>query len=300
MLIGASGQLGTELARVLPELGEVVTPTRQVAPLDNPEALRHSIRRVQPALIVNAAAYTAVDRAEEERDVAIAANGIAPGVIAEECATLGSPLIHYSTDYVFDGASTSPYTERTPTHPLNVYGETKLAGEFAIAATGAPHLVFRTSWLYGAGGHNFLRTMLRLARERPEIRVVSDQTGSPTTTSAVAQATMRILAMCRQSEGFALPPHVSGTYHMSAAGDATWYNFATAILAADPHRAEQRCRSVVPISTAEYPTPARRPRYSVLDNTRLATTFGVTLAPWQSQLVDVMRALGSSNGVAAP
>ncbi len=300
MLLGATGQLGTELARVLPELGAVVTPTRHVAPLHNPDALRSSIRRAQPALVVNAAAYTAVDRAEGERDLARAVNEIAPRVIAEECSALGSLLVHYSTDYVFDGESISPYSEQVPAHPLNVYGETKLAGELAIAATGAQHLIFRTSWLYGAGGHNFLRTMLRLAHERLEIRVVSDQTGSPTSISAVASATMRILGMCRHEQGFALPAHASGTYHMTAAGEATWHEFASAIIAADPQHAEQRCRSIVPISTAEYPTPAQRPRYSVMDNTRLASTFGVTLASWQSQLVGVMRALGSSNGVAAP
>lgn len=300
MLIGATGQLGGELARILPELGDVVTPTREVAPLDNPEALRNIIRRTRPALVVNAAAYTAVDRAEEERGLARAVNAIAPGVIAEECSALGSLLVHYSTDYVFDGKSNSPYTENAPTHPLNVYGTTKFAGELAVAAAGGPHLILRTSWLYGAGGNNFLRTMLRLAHERPEIRVVSDQTGSPTSTATVARATLNVLEACRQEQGFTLPAYAAGTYHMSAEGEATWYEFASAIIAADPDRAQQRCRSLVPIPTAEFHTPARRPQYSVLNNRRLAASFGVALASWQSQLADVMHALRDAGGTTFP
>jgi dTDP-4-dehydrorhamnose reductase len=273
LLTGAAGQLGFELARLLAPHGDVVATERATLDLANPDAIVAAVRGARPGLIVNAGAYTAVDRAEEERSLARAVNAQAPGVLAEEARRLGAVLVHYSTDYVFDGTRTSPYPEDAPAAPLNVYGTTKLDGERAIAAVGAHALVFRTSWVYGTRGKNFLTTIRRLAAERDEIRIVADQRGVPNWCRVLAEATVRIVA-----GGAAAMAERGGLYHMSSAGDASWHEFARAIVgnAARPR--------VVAITTAEYPLPARRPAYGVLSTARFEAAFGFALPDWRDAL----------------
>ncbi len=273
LITGANGQLGFELARALAPHGEVVATDLAQLDLADASAIVACTRKVAPALIVNAAAYTAVDRAESEAEAARAINAIAPGVLAEEAKRLGATLIHYSTDYVFDGTRTTPYDESAATGPLNVYGATKLEGERAIAATGANALVFRTSWVYGLRGSNFLRTIRRLAAERDEITVVADQTGTPNWCRALATATVRVVAQGRQ-----FGAERTGLYHLSARGSTTWYEFARAIVG-DVERPR-----IVPIATAAYPTPARRPAYGVLATAKFERTFGFALADWRETL----------------
>jgi len=279
MLTGKNGQVGWELQHALAPLGEVVSLDRQQLDLSNPDQIRERVREIKPGLIVNAAAYTAVDRAEAEPALAMAVNGIAPGILAEEAERAGAAIIHYSTDYVFDGAKITPYTEEDALNPLNVYGRTKLAGEQAIQAAGATHLILRTSWVYGMRGKNFLLTILRLARERAELKIVDDQIGAPTWSRAIAEATARILS------ADTLPvTDASGIYHLTASGNTTWYGFAKAILALDPNPSEHVCKHIKPIPTSVYPTPARRPAYSVLLNSKLKAAFGVVLPGWEQGL----------------
>jgi dTDP-4-dehydrorhamnose reductase len=271
LLTGANGQVGWELRQTLAPLGEVVAVNRAQLDLQDAARIAAAVREARPDVIVNAAAYTAVDKAESERDAAFAVNAVAPGVLAEEAKRAGALLVHYSTDYVFDGAKAAPYAEDDEPGPLNVYGASKLAGERAIAASGCRHLILRTSWVYGPRGSNFMLTMLRLAKERPELRVVDDQTGAPTSGLAIARATAQLL-----------PRGAAGLFHMTASGATTWCGFARAIL--------QRAgigTPVLPISTADYPTPARRPRNSRLDCTRLRADAGVALASWEEQLAEV-------------
>ncbi|GAB6041067.1 dTDP-4-dehydrorhamnose reductase [Endothiovibrio diazotrophicus] len=289
LLLGASGQVGWELQRTLATLGAVVAPGASGAlpkalprvDLSDAAALRAVVAEVRPALIVNAAAYTAVDRAEEEPALAEAINTIAPGVLAEEAKRCGCALVHYSTDYVFDGAANRPYREDDPTAPQGVYGRTKLAGEEAVRAVGGDHLILRTAWVYGLRGHNFLRTMLRLGGERERLAVVDDQRGTPTWSRAIAEATAQVVAQ---------PGALSergGTYHLTCDGETTWHGFAAAIFRRAPHlegAAPPALRELKAITTAEYPTPARRPAYSVLDNGRLEEAFGVRLPPWERAL----------------
>ena len=301
LLIGANGQVGRELARVLPRVVEVTPLTRPQFDLTLPEGIRRVIRSFKPAVIVNAAASTAVDQAESEEAIARAVNTIAPAVMAEEAKKIGAALIHFSTDYVFDGTNTSPYREEDPPNPLNVYGRTKLEGERAIVASGAAHLILRTSWVYATRGRNFLLTILRLAAEREELRIVRDQTGAPTLSGEIAKATAQILAQLSAKQGGAISlGGISGVYHMTAAGETSWYEFAKAILE-DASNVQEDCawfaaatggrpliaRRVVPITAAEYPTPARRPAYSVLSNARLAGTFSLQLPGWREQLHSV-------------
>jgi len=298
LLTGKTGQVGRELDRLLPQLGEVVALDRQQLDLSRPEELRRVIREVHPELIVNAAAYTAVDLAEKEEATVRAINAEAPAVLAAEAMKIGAALVHYSTDYIFDGSKRTPYKEDDPPNPINAYGRTKLAGEQAIRESGVPHLICRTEWVYAKQGRNFLLTILKLATQREELRVVSDQIGAPTSSREIARATIQILAQILDpGANHRSWPEVSGTYHMTAAGQASWYDFANAILeeasqanpksswpaaatAARPLIAQR----VVPIPTAEYPTPARRPAYSVLSTDRLAKTFGVQLPDWRTQL----------------
>ncbi|MGB6429589.1 MAG: dTDP-4-dehydrorhamnose reductase [Candidatus Acidiferrales bacterium] len=298
LLIGKNGQVGGELQRLLPRLGEVVALDRQQLDLAKPDEIRRVVREVRPGLIVNAAAYTAVDQAEKEEAAAQSINAAAPAVLAEEAKKIGAALVHYSTDYVFDGSKRTPHEEDDSPNPISVYGRTKLAGEQAIRETGVPHLIFRTEWVYARQGRNFLLTILSLAAEREELRIVSDQIGAPTSSREIAQATTEILAQI--SEPLANRPswsEVSGTYHMTASGETTWYEFARAIL----EEASQADRTaawlaaatggrpliaqrVVPIKSEDYPTLARRPAYSILSNARLARTFGVHLPDWRTQL----------------
>lgn len=276
LLTGIGGQVGWELQRTLQPLGEVVACDRQRLDLADPDRLRAAVREIQPALIVNPAAYTAVDKAESEPELAQTINDTAPGILAEEAKRLDALLIHYSTDYVFDGAKTTPYVEGDPTAPLGAYGRSKLAGEEAIRASGCRHLIFRTCWVYGARGHNFLRTMLRLARERDELRVVDDQHGAPTWSRMIAETTALALARHTGQQGI---------YHLAAADVTTWHGFATAIIAEASARGMlDRATPVRRITSADFPTPARRPANSRLDCSRLHADFGLQPPDWQTQL----------------
>ena len=299
LLAGKTGQVGSELFRLLPELGEVVAPDRRELDLLKLDSLRRAVRDIRPEIIVNAAAFTAVDAAETQEAEAHVINAIAPGVLAEEAAKIGAAIVHYSTDYVFDGSNITPYDETDSPAPLNVYGKTKLAGEQAVRASSAPHLIFRTAWVYSTHGKNFLRTILRLATEREDLRVVRDQYGAPTWSRDIAQATVTILAQLLIQNGSATNSFSRGTgiYNLTAAGETTWFDFACAIIeeAAQispdvPWFAEAtECRPLItkrilPITTAEYPTPASRPQNSVLSNSRLNQTFGIALPDWHLQL----------------
>ncbi len=273
LVTGADGQLGHELVRSLGTHGDVRATNRATLDLGDPDAIAATVRALQPALIVNAGAYTAVDKAEDERDLAFAINARAPGVLAEEARRCGAVLLHFSTDYVFDGTARVPYAENAATNPLNVYGASKLAGEAAVAASGAAALVFRTSWVYGARGSNFLLTILRLARERDELRIVADQWGVPNWVGALAEAIERIVAA-----GLPALRERAGLYHLSCSGATTWYEFARAIVG------DVQTPRIVPITTAEFPRPARRPAYAVLDTTRFLETFGFALPDWRVAL----------------
>jgi dTDP-4-dehydrorhamnose reductase len=276
LLTGINGQVGWELQRTLQPLGEVVAVDRQGLDLANPDRIRTLVRAVKPALIVNPAAYTAVDKAEAETDLATAINATAPGIFAEEAKRLDALLVHYSTDYVFDGTQATPYAEDAPTAPLGVYGRSKLAGEQAVQTAGCRHLIFRTCWVYGLRGHNFLRTMLRLAGERDELSVVADQHGAPTWSRQIAEATALALARHAGQQGI---------YHLAAAGATTWHGFASALLAASHARGLiTRLPTVHAITTADYPTPARRPAHSLLSGALLRADFGLALPDWETQL----------------
>jgi dTDP-4-dehydrorhamnose reductase len=301
LLIGTNGQVGRELNKTLPRIGDVTPLDRQRLDLTRPEEIRRAIRTFHPAFIVNAAAYTAVDKAESEESVARAINAEAPAVMAEEAKKIGASLIHFSTDYVFDGLKTFPYDEDDPANPRSVYGRTKLEGELAIQASDAAYLIFRTAWVYATEGRNFLLTILRLATQREELRIVRDQIGAPTLSGELARATTNILAQICGTEGspFSLPD-VSGIYHMTAGGETSWHGFADAILeesaqfpatcpwfAAATGSLPLIVRRVIPITTNEYPTPARRPAYSVLSNARLSRAFSLQLPDWRKQLHSV-------------
>jgi dTDP-4-dehydrorhamnose reductase len=298
LLTGKNGQVGAELAALLPDLGEVIALDRHQLDLSKPNEIRRKIREVRPQLIVNAAAYTAVDQAEKDEATARAINSEAPALMAEEAKKIGAALVHYSTDYVFDGSKTSPYNEDDPPNPTNVYGKTKLAGEQAIRDSGAPHLIFRTTWIYATRGHNFLLTILQLATQHEELRIVHDQIGAPTWSRAIARATTNILTQLSKPGLDTFPlPQVSGTYHMTAGGETSWYGFANTILEEASRNAQTTswfaaatngqpllARRIIPITTGEYPTLARRPAYSVLSNSRLLQTFGEQLPDWRVQL----------------
>jgi len=290
LLLGGNGQVGTECRRSLAPLGELVIATRngqlqdgtacEMADFDRPATLAGLIARIAPHVVVNAAAYTAVDRAENEPDAAFRANAEAPRCIADACAQRDALLLHYSTDYVFDGRGTLPYLEGDPTAPLGIYGASKLAGEQAVRDSGARHLIFRTAWVYAAHGKNFLRTMLRLAAERDELRVVADQIGAPTSAALIADISAQALG---QSFG------QSGTWHLTATGATSWYGFAVAIIdGAQARGLLTRRPRILPITTADYPTPAARPAYSVLDTTALQHDFDLRLPPWQDGLGQVL------------
>lgn len=286
LLTGKDGQVGWELQRTLASLGDLVSAGRREMDLSDPDSIRKIVREVRPGLIVNAAAYTAVDKAESEPDLAMAVNGVAPGVMAEEAKRMSAVMIHYSTDYVFDGAGKDPHAEDDAPNPLNVYGRTKLAGEQAIQAAGVPYLILRTSWVYGARGRNFLLTMLRLAREKKELRIVDDQVGAPTWCRLLAEMTSQIVAqhsspLCRQ----AVPiQEVSGIYHAVPAGSTSWHGFAALILENVFGRVGQAPPKLTPIPTSSYPLPAVRPLNSRLSNEKLARTFGLTSPSWEASL----------------
>ena len=283
LLLGSSGQIGWELARTLAPLGAIATPPRRDLDLADADAIRSAIRAAAPDLIVNAAAYTAVDKAESDEVLAKAINGTAPGVIAEEAKRRAIPLVHFSTDYVFAGDSAQPYRECDAVAPINAYGRGKLAGEEAIRQSGAVHLILRTSWIYALRGGNFLLTIAKLARQRDELRVVDDQTGSPTWARLVAEAVAQILAATGATRGWQPLAERGGLYHLTASGRCSWFDFATAIRAHLDADAGPIAR-IVPIGSDQYPTAARRPSFSVLDCGLLAERFGLRLPAWNDGL----------------
>lgn len=280
LLTGASGQLGWELRRTLAPLGDVLTPTRQQLDLAQPETLRTTVTALAPDLIVNPAAYTAVDHAESDAALAEAVNADAPRELAQVAAQRGIPLVHFSTDYVFDGEQRTPYAESDLPHPLGVYGASKRAGELAVQAAGGSHLILRTSWVYGLRGNNFLRTMQRLARERETLSVVNDQLGAPTWSRLLAEATAVVVARWLMHPDRAT---ASGVYHLSCGGRTSWHEFAAAILE-DLRRRGERVATLAAIPTTSYPTAAARPAQSLLDNALIAETFGVRLPDWETAL----------------
>ena len=286
LLTGKNGQIGWELQRTLAPLGVVVAVDRQELDLGNPDSIRKAIREIRPELIVNAAAYTAVDKAESEPDLAMAVNGIAPGVMAEEAKRLNAAIIHYSTDYVFDGSKKSPYSEEDTPNPLNVYGKTKLAGEQAIQAIGVPYLILRTSWVYGARGKNFLLTILKLSRDRSEIKIVDDQFGAPTWSRMIAETTSQMLA--QHYSPFARPSasatHISGVYHAVSGGATSWHGFARKILENVSCHVSHALPKLIPIPTIEYPLPAKRPLNSRISNAKLKHMYGMTIPSWEHSL----------------
>jgi dTDP-4-dehydrorhamnose reductase len=279
LVTGRNGQVGDELQKTLAPLGEVIALDRAALDLADKSAIRKLVRQLRPGLIVNAAAYTAVDKAESQTELAFAINAGAPAVLAEEAAALGIWLIHYSTDYVFAGDKPQgAYVEHEATGPINVYGRSKLAGEEAIFAAGGKHLILRTSWVYGAHGANFAKTIIRLAREREQLSIVADQIGAPTSSRLIAEVTAQIAGQL--SDGGAAP---GGIYHLQGGGEASWHEFAELIVErlrqAQPQAV--RCREVRPIPASAYPTPARRPANSRLDCGKLAQVFGVRLPHWR-------------------
>ncbi len=294
LLLGATGQLGTALTRAFDDQN-LRALDRQAANFAHPESLRNLVRDMQPALIVNAAAYTAVDRAESEPAMADLVNHESPKVLAEEAERAGALLVHYSTDYVFDGQKSEPWSETDLPAPLNVYGATKLAGEQAIARSCQRHIILRTSWIYGPDGSNFLRTMLRLGLERPVLKVVNDQWGAPTSSAALAHATRAIvdkLNVAARAQGEdALPERWAGVYHLSCAGKTTWCTFAEAIFDAAAERGFCSRPQVCGIPAELYPAAARRPLNSVLGNQKVHDTFGVQMPHWEKALEAVFREL---------
>jgi dTDP-4-dehydrorhamnose reductase len=285
LLVGCNGQVGWELQRTLPLLGDLTAVDLDTCDLTQPAQVREVVRAAAPQLIVNAAAYTAVDQAEGQEALALAINSEAAGLLAGEARRLGAAIVHYSTDYVFDGGKTAPYVETDQPNPLSVYGRSKLAGERAVAASGAPHLLLRTSWVYAARGGNFVRTMLRLARSREVLRVVDDQVGAPTWARTLAEATALIIARCGtdgESVAQALAER-GGLYHVTAAGETTWFGLAREIFAQVPDP-QRRLRSLEAITTAEYPTAARRPANSRLSCARLQQVWGLHPPPWKQAL----------------
>ena len=283
LLLGKNGQVGWELQRALAPLGELTALDRQgddglCGDLTNLDGLAATVRAVQPQVIVNAAAYTAVDKAEGEPELAQRINAEAPAALAREAAALGALLVHYSTDYVFDGSGSAPWAEDAPTGPLGVYGATKLAGEQAIVQAGCAHLILRTSWVYAARGGNFAKTMLRLAAERERLTVIDDQWGAPTGAELIADVTAHAVAQTRQQ------PAKAGIYHLTAAGETTWFSYAKFVLALAGQAQiaiKIKATELLPIPTSAYPTPARRPHNSRLDTRKLQTRFGLALPPWQ-------------------
>lgn len=287
LLLGAAGQLGRELQLVLPAFGRLTALTHQDIDLADAAALRARLRLVQPRWIVNAAAYTAVDKAEQEPALAHAINAVAPGVLAEEAARMGVGFVHYSTDYVFNGRSSTPYLETDATDPLSVYGQTKRDGELAVLASGARHLTFRSSWVVGAQGQNFLKTMLRLAQERDSLRVVSDQQGVPTAAAWMAEVTAQAML---ESDAQGL----SGLFHMTPQGQTTWHAYAQYLLTQAQllgWTLKTQPQDVQAITTADYPLPATRPANSMLNHGLLAQTLGLTMPPWQDGVLGVLKTL---------
>lgn len=291
LVTGANGQLGFELQRALAPLGEVVACGRDACNLSHPDSIRAAVRAANPRVIFSAGAYTAVDKAESEPDLARAVNATAPGILGEEAAKLEALVIHFSTDYVFDGTKPSAYCEEDATNPLGVYGKTKLAGENTLAASGADHLIFRTSWVFGAHGKNFIKTILRLASTRGELRIVADQVGAPTGASLLADASAHIATRYLRDGRENFP---FGLYHLAAGGETSWHGFAQHIIAkaaAANSPLQATIDRIHPIPAAAYPTPATRPANSRLDTSKFRAAFGLHLPDWKhgvNQVLDVL------------
>jgi dTDP-4-dehydrorhamnose reductase len=290
LVFGRIGQVGWELRHKLACLGQVTAVEFPEVDFSKPDSIRAAVRAAEPAVIINAAAYTAVDKAESDPDLALAINGTGPGVIAEEAKRLGSVMVHYSTDYVFDGAKQSPYIEADAPNPANVYGKTKLAGDLAIQSVGGDYLILRTSWVYGARGSNFLLTMLRLAQERKELEIVDDQIGAPTSSECIAQATANILAQVLAPTDRGLDGR-SGIYNLTSSGETSWFGFAKALLTESSEAFHFTVPRLIPIKTSEFPRPAKRPANSRLSCQRLEQAFGVTLPTWEDSLSLVLETI---------
>ena len=290
-IIGNSGQVAWELQRTLAPLGKLTVLARSggdgFIDLENPDSIRTAINTLKPDIIVNAAAYTAVDKAEEEEGKAYAVNGVAPGILAELSEKQDALLIHYSTDYVFDGTSQQPYTETDTPNPLNVYGKSKLAGENAVSSSACKHIILRTSWVYGLRGNNFLRTILRLVQERDELAIVDDQLGTPTWSRMIAEATALILSELKINRQRWRDS--SGLYHLSSAGMTSWYGFTNKIVEQLDLNKEL---IIKPITTDQYPLPAARPHFSVLANAKVNETFGISMPSWEQALSLCLADLG--------
>ncbi len=295
LVTGEGGQVGEALQRTLAPLGEVVIPTLAELDLTDTDAIRKWMREVRPRWVVNAAAHTAVDKAESEPELAFAINAAAPKVLAEEARKIGAAVVHFSTDYIFDGSKKTPWVESDPAGPLNVYGESKLAGEVAVSGSGATYFTFRTSWVYGATGNNFVRSILKLAREREHLKIVADQHGAPTWSFELARMTADVIVQIERltEQGkyslgeVALP--LSGVYHATGSGETTWYGFAVQSIAELQKREpETKLASVEPIPTSEYPTPAKRPMNSLLDCSKLERAFGWRMPDWRESLATVV------------
>jgi dTDP-4-dehydrorhamnose reductase len=290
LIIGKQGQVAWELQRTLASLGHITVFGSQDLDLANPDLIREQVRSIQPDIIVNAAAYTAVDKAESESDLCRVINAIAPGILAELARESQALLVHYSTDYVFDGTKVGAYSETDSTNPLSVYGASKLAGEQAIIQVDCAHLIFRTTWVYGNRGKNFLLTILRLAAERKELKIVADQIGSPTWSRSISEATAQIIAQCRHDLS-----SVKGLYNLSAAGKTSWHGFANQIVdrsrSINPEVA-LAIEQILPIPATDYPTPAQRPANSVLDNSKILADFGVQLPDWKLSLEQCLETFG--------
>ena len=292
LVTGKHGQVGHALQHALSGEHEVVAVDREQMDLSDAHAIRSTITTVRPDLIINPAAYTAVDKAESEPALARAINAEAPRVIAEEAAKIGASLIHFSTDYVYEGNKSTAYNESDAVNPLSVYGKTKLAGERAIQAVGLPHLILRTSWVYGTHGKNFLKTILRLSAERDQLKIVADQWGAPTSSDAIAEGVREVLKVWQMQD-----QTKSGIYHFTNTGSTSWFGFAKAILQSYESKVQAlslpalkiKSETVMPITTADYPTPAARPANSRLDNTKLQNAFGFTLPDWETSLQAVMK-----------
>lgn len=290
LIVGNAGQLGRELEKIFSGFGSIVGVDRESVDLAHDAQTRELVDRIAPDVILNAAAYTAVDRAESERELAYAINESAPRVLAEEALRRNALFVHYSTDYIFDGAKTSPWIESDAPNPLNVYGASKLAGEQAVERVGGRFLIFRTSWVYGPHGKNFLLTMLKLAGERDRLSIVDDQVGAPTTAIELARATHAIVTGILAGR-FGETPDWSGLYHMTCGGAVSWRGFAQAIFARAAGLLAVKPPTLTGIATSDYPTPARRPLYSVLSNAKLKNRFGVELASWEAALEETLQAL---------
>jgi dTDP-4-dehydrorhamnose reductase len=288
LLLGVNGQLGHELRRTLEPMGKVVALGRSDADFCDPESLRDVVHQVEPSILVNAAAYTSVDKAESEPDLALTVNAIAPGILAEEAEKLGACFVHYSTDFVFDGGQDHPYSEDMETNPLSAYGRSKLAGELAVASACSRHLIFRTSWVFGNHGSNFLKTMLRIAADRDSLNVVEDQTGTPSAAALIAKTTATIL---RTMELAPAADKRWGTYHLTASGETSWFAYAKYVIEqarAKGLKLKASGDSILPIKTAEYPLPAIRPTNSVLNTTKISETFGLTMPCWKTGVDQVI------------